>query len=105
MLRVYDKQLEQNQKAEDGEVLEDPWVRWEFELKNERANIAVDFLIQRKQLGVQISQKRNDRSAPAERPFRFKRRTPAKLTKALYRLPHTASIHFNPVTVPPISNA
>ena len=51
MLRVYDKQLEQNQKAEDGEVLEDPWVRWEFELKNERANIAVDFLIQRKQLG------------------------------------------------------
>lgn len=51
MLRVYDKQLEQNQKATDGEVLEDPWVRWEIELKNDRANIAADYLIQRKQLG------------------------------------------------------
>lgn len=45
MLRVYDKQLEQNQKAVDREELQDPWVRWEIELKNERANIAVDFLI------------------------------------------------------------
>lgn len=51
MLRVYDKQLERNQKAEDGEKLQDPWVRWEIELKNERANIAADFLIRKKQLG------------------------------------------------------
>lgn len=51
MLRVYDKQLEQNQKAVDGDELVGPWVRWEIELKNERANIAGDFLIQKKQLG------------------------------------------------------
>ncbi|MCM1266808.1 MAG: replication initiation factor domain-containing protein [Bacteroidales bacterium] len=51
MLRVYDKQLEQNRKAPDGKKLPDPWVRWEIELKNDRANIAADFLIQRKQLG------------------------------------------------------
>ena len=54
MLRVYDKQLEQNQKAADGEELLDPWVRWEIELKNDRANIAADFLVQRKQLGEVI---------------------------------------------------
>lgn len=51
MLRVYDKQLEQNQKAAEEEELQEPWVRWEIELKNERANIAVDFLIRKKQLG------------------------------------------------------
>lgn len=51
MMRVYDKQLEQNQKAADGEELQDPWVRWEIELKDERANIAADYLIQRKLLG------------------------------------------------------
>lgn len=56
-------------------------------------------------VNLQISQKRNDRSAPAERPFRFKRRAFAKLTKALYRLSHTTSVHFNPVTVPSVSNA
>ena len=51
MLRVYDKQLEQNQKAVDGEEIQEPWVRWEIELKNDRADIAADYLIQRKQLG------------------------------------------------------
>ena len=48
MLRVYDKQ---NQKAVDGEEIQEPWVRWEIELKNDRADIAADYLIQRKQLG------------------------------------------------------
>lgn len=52
MLRVYDKQLEQEQKAA---VLEDAvseaWIRWELELKNERADIAVDLLLNRKQIG------------------------------------------------------
>lgn len=60
MLRVYDKQLEQNQKAADGEELQEPWVRWEFELKNERANIAADFLIQRKELGEVIMEVLNN---------------------------------------------
>lgn len=52
MLRIYDKQLEQNQKAATEEDrIPDKWVRWEMELKNDRANIAADFLIQRKELG------------------------------------------------------
>lgn len=52
MIRVYDKQLEQNQRAASLEdLINDPWVRWEIELKNDRANIAADFLIQRKELG------------------------------------------------------
>lgn len=52
MLRIYDKQLEQNKKVttEDDLILE-PWVRWEFEIKNDRANIAADMLIQHKELG------------------------------------------------------
>lgn len=39
MLRIYDKQLEQNKKLKKaGEpLLTSPWVRWELELKNERA--------------------------------------------------------------------
>ncbi len=52
MLRVYDKQLQQNQRAASPEdMIAEPWVRWEIELKNDRANIAADFLIQRKGLG------------------------------------------------------
>ncbi len=57
MLRVYDKQLEQKQKAlrlsDDvpAEDASDAWVRWELELKNKRADMAVDFLINRKQIG------------------------------------------------------
>lgn len=44
MLRVYDKQLEQIAKGvEDADAI--PWVRWELELKNEYANVAlVDLL-------------------------------------------------------------
>ncbi len=57
MLRVYDKQLEQKQKAlrlsDDvpAEDASDAWVRWELELKNKRADMVVDFLINRKQIG------------------------------------------------------
>lgn len=44
MLRVYDKQLEQIAKGVEG-AAEVPWVRWELELKNEYANVAlVDLL-------------------------------------------------------------
>lgn len=43
-LRIYDKYLEQ--KAKDPEhTPEVPWVRWEFELKNRRAELAADMLI------------------------------------------------------------
>ncbi len=53
MLRVYDKQLEQNQKAESEDVMHpEAWVRWELELKNERANIAADLLVSGKDLGL-----------------------------------------------------
>lgn len=63
MLRIYDKQLEQKQKAlrpadasaekavSTDAALENAWVRWELELKNKRADMAVDFLINRKQIG------------------------------------------------------
>lgn len=56
MLRIYDKQLEQNKKAaEESELVQESWVRWELELKNDRANIAADFLIRRKELGEIIT--------------------------------------------------
>lgn len=41
-MRVYDKQLERNQKSI---AVDYPWVRWEIELKNGRANSIADFLI------------------------------------------------------------
>lgn len=47
MLRVYDKQLEQSEKAlanGDAPVM-NPWVRWELELKKERASQAVSLLL------------------------------------------------------------
>lgn len=47
MFRVYDKQLEQNQKAlsSGSEPILTPWVRWEMELKDSRANAFVDSLL------------------------------------------------------------
>ena len=61
MLRVYDKQLQQNQKAATPEdLINEPWIRWEIELKNDRANIAADFLIQRKELGEIIMEVLNN---------------------------------------------
>ena len=47
MLRVYDKQLEQNKKLEklSEPLIDYPWVRWELELKAERAQQAVNALI------------------------------------------------------------
>ncbi len=61
MLRVYDKQLEQNRNAADPESMtNDPWIRWELELKNDRANIAADFLIRQKQIGEIIMEVLNN---------------------------------------------
>lgn len=42
-LRVYDKQLEYNSKHSDH--IDTPWVRWEFQLRNDRAMIATDHII------------------------------------------------------------
>lgn len=61
MLRVYDKQLEQNNKASDPDkVINEKWIRWELELKDVRANIAADFLIQRKQIGCIVMEVLNN---------------------------------------------
>lgn len=48
MLRIYDKQLEQNEKIvpSGGTPIETPWVRWELELKKERAQDAVALIVQ-----------------------------------------------------------
>lgn len=57
MLRIYDKQLEQNRKIEKEEdFIKTPWVRWELELKNQRANIAADYLIKRMSLGEVVTE-------------------------------------------------
>lgn len=46
MLRVYDKQLEQNSKHRDDVApIEYEWVRWELELKGERAQMAVEHML------------------------------------------------------------
>lgn len=47
MFRVYDKQLEQNQKAlsSGSDPVLTPWVRWEMELKDSRADAFVDSLL------------------------------------------------------------
>lgn len=51
-LRVYDKMLERTKQA-DGEIsmTSFSWVRWELELKNERACQVADMLIDKKELG------------------------------------------------------
>lgn len=43
-LRIYDKRLEQNAKHPE-EASVDPWTRWEFELKDKRADKAADMII------------------------------------------------------------
>ncbi len=47
-LRIYDKQLEQNKKLiSNGELpIMHPWIRWEIELKQERAEVAANLIIQ-----------------------------------------------------------
>lgn len=52
MLRVYDKQLEQNKKLEKTgkPLIAHPWVRWELELKEERSVKASELLIQGKSI-------------------------------------------------------
>lgn len=47
-LRVYDKGLEY--KAKHGTDFSSPWVRWELELKNDRANVAVKKILECKDL-------------------------------------------------------
>lgn len=48
LLRIYDKRLEQ--KARHGIEFPEPWVRWELELKNDRANVAVKKILECKDL-------------------------------------------------------
>lgn len=50
MLRIYDKQLEQIAKGIEGAVGVS-WVRWEMELKNEYANLALTDLLEGKDVG------------------------------------------------------
>lgn len=45
MLRIYDKQLEQIAKGVEA-AAETPWIRWEMELKNEYANMALTDLLE-----------------------------------------------------------
>lgn len=42
-LRIYDKQMEYNAKHSD--QIDTPWIRWEFQLRNDRAMAAVDHII------------------------------------------------------------
>lgn len=53
MLRVYDKQLEQNEKllACGERPIEQTWVRWELELKGERAKAACNLIMQGVSIG------------------------------------------------------
>lgn len=54
MLRVYDKAKEQvsKLKLEDNAESATPWVRWELETKDERANQIVDMLVNLQNLGA-----------------------------------------------------
>lgn len=49
-LRIYDKRLEQIQKSKKDVGFD--WVRWELELKKERSNMAVQYLLSGKSLGA-----------------------------------------------------
>lgn len=52
-LRVYDKKLEQSQKYPDRPITYE-WIRWEFELSDDRALSAVDHLISSGDIGTVI---------------------------------------------------
>lgn len=54
MLRIYDKQLEQNKKMKSvGRPVSDvPWVRWELEIKHDLADNAVDEIIRNRDVGM-----------------------------------------------------
>ena len=53
-LRVYDKKLEQNKKlfASGENLIRTEWIRWELELKNERAQECVNMLLTKKETGA-----------------------------------------------------
>lgn len=52
-LRVYDKQLERNKKNASSDIppIIFPWVRWEMECKNDRANAIADLILNGSGLG------------------------------------------------------
>lgn len=45
MLRIYDKQLEQNTKLDSDKQIVTPWTRWEFQLKQGHANRLIESFI------------------------------------------------------------
>lgn len=51
-LRIYDKMLEQ--KAKNPEIPDIPWVRWELELKNNRAQVAADMILRGLRIGAVV---------------------------------------------------
>lgn len=53
-LRIYDKQLEHNTKHPN-DIVNYPWVRWEFQLRNNRAMMAVRYLLNGESLGMVAS--------------------------------------------------
>lgn len=52
MLRVYDKQAETNRKLPQSEQIQAPWVRWELQLRKERAKSVASMLANGLELGV-----------------------------------------------------
>lgn len=52
-LRIYDKRLEQNKKLNGSglPLIDYPWIRWELELKGERATSVADMLLSGKPVG------------------------------------------------------
>lgn len=49
-LRVYDKQLEHNSKNPD-DLITEPWIRWEFEITDTRANAVADLISASENIG------------------------------------------------------
>lgn len=49
-MRIYDKRLEQNMKHPES-ASDDPWTRWEMELKNDRAMMAAKMIMDGRTLG------------------------------------------------------
>lgn len=51
MIRIYNKRAEQRKKTANNHQSNEPWVRWEIELKGKNANQAVKALIEKKDIG------------------------------------------------------
>lgn len=52
MLRVYDKQAEQNRRRPANDQLDMPWIRWEIELKKGQATRAAKALVEKKDVAA-----------------------------------------------------